>query len=142
MRLKFFPILIAALCCISCVTIDNTLGQSLIPSDQQYDIFSAEFPIEDIQLKMADSLSGYSSYRLTVGAVRDKDFGLTTRSCAFTIVPFFDTLDFGKDPVVSRFFATIERDTSYAASEKDLNILQNINVYELTEKLKSFDINN
>ena len=93
----FFPAIAAALlCCLSCVEIDSGLGGSLIPVDQTYTIHPKEtlLPYGSIRMELTDSLSGYSQTRITVGALRDEEFGLTTRSCVMTLVPVRDTMDF------------------------------------------------
>ena len=115
----------------SCVKVDNSLGANFVPLSQLYDVYTVEFPLTDIKMKMLDSLSGYSNTRITIGAVRDAEFGLTTRGCALSLVPVLDTIDFGKNPRLRYFRFSAARDTiSYAdASERD--ILQNVNVYEL-----------
>ena len=115
----------------SCVKVDSSLGANFVPLSQLYDVYTLEFPLTDIKMKMLDSLSGYSNTRITFGAVRDSEFGLTTRGCALSLVPVVDTIDFGKNPELRYFRFSAARDTvSYAdASEKD--ILQNVNVYEL-----------
>lgn len=141
MKLKNLYILIAALCCISCVTIDHSVGGTLIPINQQYDIYSAEFPLKDIRMEMADGLSGYSSTRLTIGAIYDEDFGLTTRAASITLVPFRDTLDFGSNAKLNKFYFTIAKDTTCVSDPSQLNIMQNVNVYELSEKVSGYDIN-
>ena len=74
-----------------------------MPTGNRYRVFSTEFPLEGVQMKMADSLSGYSSSRITIGAVRDDIFGLTERECALTLVPLYDTLDFGNVQSVKSF---------------------------------------
>ena len=56
----------------SCVNIDETLGESLIPTDQKWDVFTPEaVDLTDIRLQLSDSLSGYSSTRFTFGAIND-----------------------------------------------------------------------
>lgn len=134
-----FGLLIAASLAISvsqsCVHVDNTLGSSLIPMDQQYEIHTVEFDIEDIQLRMLDSLSGFSNTRMTLGSIRDEDFGLSTRTCALTLVPIADTLDFGKNPEFRSFHFTVAKDTISCSDENNARIIQNINVYELSEPL-------
>ena len=67
------------ICSSSCVNVDNSIGESMIPDNQLYNIYTAEFPIEDIRQEMADSLSGYSMYKFTFGALQDETFGLTDR---------------------------------------------------------------
>ena len=129
----------ALICSHSCITSNNSLGGNLIPINQQYEIHVAEFPLKDIQMKMLDSLSGYSNSRITIGAIRDEEYGLTTRGSALTLVPINDTLDFGKNPQFKRFHFSAARDTSNFADSREANILQGINVYELEEAMK-FDL--
>ncbi len=125
----------AFICCFSCVDVNDELGKNLLPTNQQYDIYTAEYYIDDMELRMADSLSGYSSTRMTLGAIRDDDFGLTTRGTAITLVPLCDSLDFGQNPVFKRFRFKATRDTISIPSESERYIMQNINVYELSEPL-------
>ncbi len=126
-------IALAILCSASCITVNSKLGEDYIAMDHQYDIYTAEFDIEDIRMEYADSLSGYSLYRFTVGSLRDETFGLTTRSAAFTLVPINDTLDFGK-PGTQKFrqfhFSAVSDSTSFTDPNQE-HILQTINVYEL-----------
>lgn len=122
---------IVGLC--SCVSVNEELGQSYIATNQQYDIYTTTFPIDDIRMEQPDSLSAYSLYRFTIGAVRDETFGLTTRSAAFTLVPINDTLDFGRagtQKFRSFHFAAVYDSVSCATPDQQF-ILQNVNVYEL-----------
>ena len=73
----------AALCCFSCISSTYNVGGNLIPTELKYDTYTAEFPLEDIRMAFPDSLSGYSSRRITIGAIRDELFGLTTRAAPF-----------------------------------------------------------
>ena len=84
-------VLTAAL--ISCTNVNEGVGGEFIPTDQKYDFYSAEFPLEDIQIKVVDSLSGYSSRHINFGAIRDETFGLVRRGCAVTLVPCVDYVD-------------------------------------------------
>ncbi len=130
----------AALCC-SCVTSTYEVGGNVIPTDLQYDTYTAEFPLEEIRMEYPDSLSGYSSRRITIGAIRDELFGLTTRGCAISLVPMSDTLDFGKDPQIRNFHFSAAADTISVADHSQDNILQNINVYELSKPMDFNDGN-
>ena len=97
MRFVFPAIAAALLCCLSCVEIDPELGGSLIPADQTYTVHptEADFPYGSLKALPADSLSGYHQTRITIGAIRDDVYGLTTRTASFTLVPALDSLDFG-----------------------------------------------
>lgn len=144
LKQKAFLLTVAAvlLSCYSCVNKSYLLGSDLLATDQQFDIFTAEFPIEDIEMRMADSLSGYSQTRVTIGSVRDGDFGLTKRGCALTLVPMYDSLDFGKNPKFKNFFFTLQKDTISIPDESQRHILQSVNVFELSEPLDTtYDIN-
>lgn len=133
--------LFASLCISSCVSVNTELGRDLIDTNQRFDVYTETFPIEDIHLKMADSLSGYSDTRITIGAIRDKESGLTTRSSAFTLVPALDTIDFGTNPKVLKFRFHTAIDTVNIQSESQRYILQNVNVYALTDTIENKSIN-
>lgn len=143
---SFLLLLVAALgCCVSCIESNSQLGGDLVPVGQTYDFYTAEVPIENIDIQMTDSLSGYSTNRVTVGAVRDEAYGLCKRSSAIPLIPLFkDEIDFGKDPVFKSFHFAIACDTvSVARADQDC-ILQGIKVYELDKAIevkKDFDCN-
>lgn len=134
---EFFLFGAVLLSAASCVDIDETLGSSFIPANQQYDVAMCEFKLNDVRMGYSDSLSAYSSSRITIGAVRDETFGLTTRSSAFTVYPLVDTLNVGLDPQVVQFHFTVTRDTTSVPEANQQNILQSINVYELNRTLDS-----
>ena len=130
-----FPLALSA-----CVKVDGELGKDLIDKSLLYDTYTVEFPIEDIRLRRADDLSGFSDSRLAIGAIRDDTFGLTTRSSAFTLIPSVDTLDLGIDPQLVRFSIHFAADTVSCADASQKHILQNFYVYELTDTLSSKDV--
>lgn len=121
----------------SCVYINEELGSDFIQSNQKYKVSIMELPLTDIRIEMSDSLSGYSSSRITVGAVREAPFGLTSRSSAFTLVPALDTMDFGTNTRFRQFHFTACKDTLSYPNENQKNIIQNINVYALKQELDS-----
>jgi len=103
--------------------------------NQKYDIYSVEIPLEDIKMEMADSLSGYSSSRIAIGAIRDDEYGLTTRGSAFTLVPINDSLDFGKNAKFRQFHFAAMSDSVSVGDESQRYILQNVYVYALSNAL-------
>ena len=68
----------AALIIPGCVEVDDSLGKGLVDKSLLFDTYTVSFPLEEIQLKMSDGLSGYSDSHLTLGAIRDDVFGLTS----------------------------------------------------------------
>ena len=122
---------------ISCVSVNEKLGDNLLATNQKYDIYTAEIPLEDIYMEPVDSLSAYSSRRITFGSIRDDVYGLTRRGSVVTLVPVFDTVDFGKNPKFQKFRFRCGLDTTSVYDKSQQNILQNVNVYALTEQLDS-----
>lgn len=122
----------------SCVTVDETLGENFIPTEHQWDVFApAAEDLEDICLQMADSLTAYSSTRFTFGAINDGVLGTSVKSTSFTLVPFVDTIDFGKNTRIRQFHFTAVRDTLSVVNDDQLKMLQNVYVSELKQPLDS-----
>lgn len=148
MKFSFHAMAAAMLCCISCVEIDPGLGGSLIPVDQTYTIHpvEAELPYGSVSMQLTDSLSGYSQTRITIGAIRDGRFGLTRRSCALTLVPVVDSLDFGNLAAakIQRFHFAAAFDTLSVSKEDQRYILQGLKVHELAAPInpsRDYDCN-
>ena len=125
----------AALILPGCVVVDNSLGDGLVDKSLLYNTHTVEFELTEIQLKKSDALSGYSSSKLTIGAVRDEVFGLTTREAAFPLIPALDTIDLGTNPQAVKFTLRFSADTISCNSDSQARILQNLRVTELLEPL-------
>lgn len=123
---------------LSCVEINEELGKEYIPTRHQYDVYTDTIYLHDIRQEKPDKLSGYSSSRITIGAVRDES-GFTTRSSAFPLIPTGADMDFGENPVCTQFHFTAVRDTLSWPEENQAHIIQNINVYKLTEPIGEDD---
>ena len=123
---------------LSCVEINEELGKEYIPTRHQYDVHTDTIYLQDIRMKQIDRLSGYSSSRITVGAVRDAS-GTTSRSSAFTLIPTGTDMDFGEKPKCTQFHFTAVRDTLSWPDENQAHIIQNINVFKLAEALDEDD---
>ena len=126
---------VALIGCVSCVETNGLIGGNLIPIDSQYEIFSVEMPLDKVEMRMADSLSGFSDSRIVLGAVRDDLYGLSKRSCALTLVPLGDTLDFGSVQAVKSFHLHATFDTTATSQSGQDRILQNVYAYALDENM-------
>lgn len=145
MKKRFLAWGAALLCCISCIDANTTLGGSFVPAAETYTFYTAEFPLEGLSMQMTDNMSGYSDSRITIGAIRDPEYGLTTRASAFTLVPLYlGDFEMGKNPVFQSFHFAVARDTLSVAKTDQQNILQKVRVYELASALdpeKDYDSN-
>ena len=124
-----------AIAATACIKVDNDLGKGLVDKSLLYDTYTCEFDLADIEMKRASDLSGYSSARVVIGAIRDATFGLTTRESAFTLVPALDTLYLGTNPVAESMDLYFTSDSISCADDAQARILQNIYVTELSGKL-------
>ena len=121
----------------SCVDINETLGENFIPTDQQWDVFIEEAPLEDIILRTADSLSAYSTKRITFGAINDGTVGTTKKASSFTLVPVIPDLNLGENTVVREFHFSAVRDTLSTMNDNEQRMLQNVYVYGLKKQIDS-----
>ena len=145
MKTRITALLALALGAVSCISTSDELGMDLLPLGQSHRFYTVSLPLEEIDVRMTDKLSGYSSTRITVGSVMDSEYGLTTRKSAITLVPMFvESLDFGKNPEFKSFHFAVKKDTLSSNNEDQRRILQNIRAYELSEALdaeKDYDCN-
>ena len=122
----------------SCVSINEQIGGNLIPTDQQWDVFTPEaVEFEDICIQMSDSLTGYSNSRFTFGAVNDEIMGTSIKSTSFTLVPYLDSVDLGKNTKIRQFHFSAVRDTLSTVYDNQQRLLQNIYVSELKKPIDS-----
>ena len=115
----------------ACVKVDEQLGQNLIPTDQLWDVFSpkaANFVEKDIELKVSDSLSAYTSRRIVFGATKDSEFGTCSKATSFTLVPTLKDLDLGENTVVRQFHFSAVRDTLSTVNDFQQRMMQNVYV--------------
>ena len=131
--------LTAVLVTPGCFKVDNSLGKGLVDKSLLFDTYTAEFPLEEIQLKSSEALSGYSDTRITIGAIRDEYFGLTTREAAFNLIPALDTIDLGTNPKAVSLVLNFAQDTVSCADDSQARIFQSIYVTELTKTLPTAD---
>ena len=134
---KVLPALCMAMALVfpGCVEVDNSLGEGLVDKSLLYDTYTVEFDLTEIQMKMSSDLSGYSDSKLTIGAIRDDIFGLTTREAAFPLIPALDTLDLGSNPTPVSFTLGFTQDSVSCNNDSQARIMQNIRVTELTQRL-------
>lgn len=143
-----FHVVAAALCmCMAaCVNIDENLGGSMIPVGNTYKVVTPEAIPIGVSQKMADSLSGFSTSRITIGSIRkDDEFGLTTRSSVVTLIPLFNSdHDMGSGRIFRSMHFATALDSVSVEDKSQENILQGVNVYEVLKTVdysKDFDCN-
>ena len=132
---KLLAAIVLATALLSCTNVNELIGSDFIATNQKYDFYTAEFDLDEVWMKPVDSLSAYSSRRINFGAIRDDTYGLFKRGCALSLVPVLDTVDFGSNPIFKRFRFQAGSDSVSVSDANQARILQNVNVYALTEPL-------
>ena len=132
---------LAAASISSCVAVDSAVGEGFNQIEQLFDVYRAEVELKDIALKQTDSLSGYSTRRVTVGSLRDEKYGLTDKCSAFTLVPADDTLDFGTNTRYINFHVSMTKDTVSCSDNSQSDIIQTLRIYALEDAGVTLDSN-
>ena len=133
--------LVTLLSLASCITIDPTLGTSLVPVNQNITIRTATIDLP-VTLRMADSLQSNVSQNATVGAIRSETFGLFHADAAFSVTPASDSVEWGANPAVRDITLFLSRDTSLVVDPSQYSIPQNLYIHQLTIDLDSTKIYN
>ena len=108
----------------------------MVPVSHTYRVVSPDAVPMKVKMLCADSLSGFSSTRITVGAISKSDeLGLTTRSSCVSLVPMYQDLDWGTNPEFKQFHFTASIDSVSVADKSQSNILQSVLVYELNSRI-------
>lgn len=133
--------LLTAFCLASCITIDRTIGSSMVPANQDITLHTATIDLP-VSLKMADSLQTAISQNITVGAIRTSTFGLFHSDAAMSVTPSYDTLNFGHNPTVRSLTLNLVADTTLIMDASQRYIHQNFYVHMLNVALDSTMIYN
>lgn len=128
--------LLTAFCLASCITIDRTIGSSMVPANQDITLHTATIDLP-VSLKMADSLQTAISQNVTVGAIRTNTFGLFHSDAAMSVTPSYDTLNFGHNPTVRNLTLNLVADTTLIMDASQRYIHQNFYVHQLNVALDS-----
>ena len=122
----------------SCINVNEKLGESLIPTDQLWDVFPQKpVALQNVRMHLSDSLTGYSTTRFTFGATNDDVMGTCIKGTSFTLVPVMDSIDFGQNIKVRGFHLTAVRDTLSMVRDNQERIIQNVYVSALKTPLDS-----
>ncbi len=111
------------------------MGFDVVPQSERFITRTFTVPINNIHLRSIDSLSGYSSMRIVVGAINDEEFGTTRRNCALSLVPVVDTMHWGRNVHVKGMRLTTPHDSSFFRNPMEAHTIRNLHVYALKDRL-------
>ena len=133
-KLRAVAILLAVFACFSatsCINVDKTLGANNIPDDQQLKLRTVTFhlPLEN---RMMDSLQSLNSSYAYLGALRTKEFGLSTFSFATNFAPYNEGSDLGTSRVIKSIHIALPIDSKTITDPSQDGLPQNVHVYRMT----------
>ena len=129
---KYLFVLFAGMLLLpACVKVNTDLGQNLAPREHRYEVFYEEIPLKNIRVQRVDSTYAYSTFRITVGAVKDDNYGLTVKSSAFTLIPADSVLNFGRETEFKDLMLSLSRDSLSVPFGEDARTPQHLRAYAL-----------
>ena len=125
--------LLAACWLTSCIPTDNTLGSSLVPSNQDITIKTETLDLPLQPMQASGDLQSRISSGLDIGSIG-------TEFCSeglVSVTPAIDSIVWGKDPAVQRVYLSMVLDTALVMRDDQKAIPQNIYVHRLNFELDS-----
>ena len=121
---------------VSCITVDKTMGDGLIPSDQNLPVHFTEIDIP-VQLKSSQPLQQLSSTECVFGAIRTPEFGLVEFATVADVCPNSTGWDFGKDPVVKEVYFQTEIASKIVMEDDQDFIPQIVSIHRTNKNVDS-----
>lgn len=131
--LIFVAVLLSA---VSCIKVNKTLGEDLIPESE--DLYMSFSEIElPLRVNISDSLQSINSTYAVFGSFNTQEFGISNFATVGDISLSKEGVDLGKDHVISSVYLVIPVDENFALSEADLYMPQEVNVYRTYKHIDS-----
>ena len=132
---------IAMFMAVSCITVDKTLGEGFISSNQNLPVQTAEIDLP-VQVKASSPLQGLSTGECLFGSIRTEDFGLVQFSTAADICPNMTGWDFGKDPVIKEVYFLAPVGSTFCIDDKQAGVPQQITMHRTYKRVDTTTLYN
>lgn len=126
---------------VSCITVDKSIGDGLIPEDQNVPVQTVELDLP-VQLKSAQPLQGLSTSESAFGAIRTPENGLVQFATAADIRPNFSGWDFGKDAVVKEIYFLANISQVFVPEDDQAGIPQIVTIHRTYKNIDSTTVFN
>ena len=141
-RPLFFPLLLCAVACGAgaCITADDSFGAGLVPHDQKPRVqvhTIAPLPVYTATIDSIPTMATGSTACL-FGSIHVAPFGTMNANAVFRMYPTAVDHSFGEHPEFISADLTLIINGRKTADDDQLNIVQNIRLYQLTKTL-SYD---
>lgn len=132
---------VAIFMAVSCITVDKTLGEGMVPENQDLPIHSAEIDLP-VQVKSSSPVQTISAGESIFGAIRTKEFGLVQFSTMADISPNMSRWDFGKDPVLKEIYFMAPITSTYTIEDDQKGIPQIITLHRTKKRIDTTTVFN
>lgn len=126
---------------VSCVSVDKTMGENMVPGNQSLPVSMAEIEIP-VQLKSSQPLQTLSAEEGTFGAIRTEEYGLVEFATAADLYPSVSGWDFGKDAVVKGIYLLANISATYSSHDQQEGIPQQVFVHRTFRNIDSTTLYN
>lgn len=121
---------------VSCITVDKTLGDDFISSNQNLPVQTAMLDLP-VEVKSSQPLQGFSGGESVFGAIRTPEYGLVQFSTMADICPNMSGWDFGKNPVVKEVYFLAPISGTYVAQDGQEGIPQIVTLHRTYKRVDS-----
>ncbi len=132
---------VAIFMAVSCITVDKSLGEDFISSNQDLPVYSVELDVP-VQVKSSSPLQGISAESSIFGAIRTEEFGLARFSTIADICPNMSNWDFGKDPVIKEVYFLAPIGNQNVAQDNQNGIPQSITLHRTYKRVDTTSVFN
>lgn len=132
---------VAMFMAVSCITVDKTLGDDFISTNQDLPVHTALLDLP-VQVKSSSPLQGLSAGESIFGAIRTEEFGLVQFSTMADICPNMTGWDFGKDPVVKEVYFMAPITGTYVEQDNQSGIPQSISLHRTYKRVDTTTVFN
>lgn len=137
MQFKKVLIFMAVLCsAISCIEVDKSLGQDLIPDSEQLYMSYSEIELP-IRVNISDSLQSINSTYGIFGSFNTKEYGYSNFATVGDISLSSDGVNLGKDHKVTSVYLVLPVDVQYSLTDQGFSIPQEVNVHRTFKYIDS-----
>lgn len=121
---------------VSCITVDKTMGENLVPGNQDLPVKVAEIALP-VQMKSSQPIQTISSTEGVFGAIRTEEYGLVQFSTVADLYPAFTGWDFGEDPIVKEVYFLANISELYVAKDGQGGIPQQVFIHRTYKNVDS-----
>ena len=124
----------ASMALASCITVDKSLGEDYIPTDEKIQMGMVSIPLPLRQMTM-DSLQSRSSSYFILGQIKTQELGYADFSFAADVYPSIASMKLGKDAVVTKAYLNMALNSSHILDQNEKRIMQEVEIFSLKEPL-------